>query len=104
MPYGIGSWAFWCIWQYTSSGGKLDRNVACIDPVAWSKYAGYYQEPVAEPKPEPTPEPQPEPEPIPEPKPSVEPEQPVDEPNIFERVIMAIINFIRNLFKKGEKK
>lgn len=120
MPYAIGSWAFWCIWQYTSCKNSLDKDIACIDSVAWSKYAGYYKEsskPVEKPKeepkpepvvvePEPTPEPKeeesvekPEPEPTPEP---AEPEQPVKMENIFERVIMVIIKFIKKLFKKGE--
>ena len=39
MPYKIGSWAFWCIWQYSSSAGTLDRNIANLDATAWKKYA-----------------------------------------------------------------
>lgn len=39
MPYGIGPWAFWAIWQYTSSAGTLDRNIANMDAKAWGKYA-----------------------------------------------------------------
>lgn len=39
MPYGIGPWAFWAIWQYTSSAGTLDRNIANMDAKAWAKYA-----------------------------------------------------------------
>lgn len=45
MPYNIGSWDFVIIWQYSSSAGGLDRDVAYIDSVAWSKYAGSYVEP-----------------------------------------------------------
>ena len=51
LPYGIGSWAFAVMWQYTSSAGRLDRDVAYIDRVAWSKYAGSYVAPKEEPKP-----------------------------------------------------
>ena len=63
LPYDIGSWAFAVMWQYTSSAGRLDKDVAYIDAVAWSKYAGSYVEPqpVAEPTPAPQPEPTPEP-------------------------------------------
>lgn len=39
MPYKIGSWAFWAIWQYSSSAGTLDRNIANMDATAWKKYA-----------------------------------------------------------------
>lgn len=40
MPYAIGAWPFWAIWQYSSSAGTLDRNVAAMDATAWKKYAG----------------------------------------------------------------
>lgn len=39
MPYGIGAWSFWAIWQYTSSAGTLDRDIAQMDADAWHKYA-----------------------------------------------------------------
>lgn len=39
MPYKIGAWKFWVIWQYTSSDGTLDRDIANIDRTAWMKYA-----------------------------------------------------------------
>ena len=39
MPYKIGAWKFWVIWQYTSSAGQLDRDIANIDRTAWMKYA-----------------------------------------------------------------
>lgn len=39
MPYSIGPWAFWAIWQYSSSAGRLDRNIANMDATAWGKYA-----------------------------------------------------------------
>jgi lysozyme len=40
MPYKIGSWKFWAIWQYSSSAGTLDRNIANMDANGWKAYAG----------------------------------------------------------------
>lgn len=71
MPYKIGAWKFWAIWQYSSSAGTLDRDIANMDATGWHKYAAV---PQAAPAPEPTPEPAPEPEPTPEPEP--EPTEP----------------------------
>lgn len=59
MPYKIGTWQFWAIWQYTSSAGTLDRNIANMDATAWHKYAGA-KEQQPEVKPAPAPEPTPE--------------------------------------------
>lgn len=53
MPYRIGAWEFWAIWQYTSSAGTLDRDIANMDKKAWKKYA----KPNSEPAPTPTPTP-----------------------------------------------
>lgn len=53
MPYSIGAWAFWAIWQYSSSAGTLDRNIANMDKAAWLKYANAS----AQPSPTPTPTP-----------------------------------------------
>lgn len=39
MPYKIGAWQFWAIWQYSSSAGTLDRDIANMDKAAWGKYA-----------------------------------------------------------------
>ena len=39
MPYGIGAWKFWAIWQYSSSAGTLDRDIANMDRTGWLKYA-----------------------------------------------------------------
>ena len=55
MPYGIGAWAFWAIWQYSSSAGALDLDIANMDREAWGKYAA----PNGEVKPTPTPTPTP---------------------------------------------
>lgn len=55
MPYGIGCWPFWAIWQYSSSAGSLDRDIANMDRTAWKKYAN----PSGSTKPEPTPQPVP---------------------------------------------
>lgn len=53
MLYSIGSWEFWAIWQYTSSAGTLDRNIANMDEIAWQKYAN----PAKQEKPAETPKP-----------------------------------------------
>lgn len=68
MPYKIGAWAFWAIWQYSSSAGTLDRDIANMDRTAWGKYAA-----VAKPA-DPAPAPTPAPEPTPEPDEPTEPE------------------------------
>lgn len=47
MPYNTSPWTFAAIWQYTSSAGTLDRDVAYMTKEAWGKYAGK----VAKPKP-----------------------------------------------------
>lgn len=39
FPYSIKPWTFWALWQYTSSGGTLDRDVFSGDKAAWDKYA-----------------------------------------------------------------
>ena len=57
MPYGIGPWPFWAIWQYTSSAGHLDRDIAAMNAEAWKKYA-------AKEGSTPTPTPQPTPVPV----------------------------------------
>lgn len=48
MPYKIGDWKFWAIWQYSSSAGSLDRDIANLDATQWMKYAGS-----SDPQPEP---------------------------------------------------
>lgn len=61
MPYNTGAWGFWAIWQYTSSAGTLDRDVANMDRDAWMAYAAKNGE---------TPHPAPTPTPAPAPTPS----------------------------------
>lgn len=39
IPYKIGSWKFWAIWQYSSGAGTLDYDIANMDKAAWGKYA-----------------------------------------------------------------
>lgn len=58
MPYGIGQWAFWAIWQYTSSAGTLDRDIANMTKTAWKKYAKSNSAPAPAPEPKPEPAPQ----------------------------------------------
>lgn len=40
MPYKIGAWKFWAIWQYSSGAGTLDYNIANMDANGWKAYAG----------------------------------------------------------------
>lgn len=40
MPYNIAPWDFAAIWQFTSSAGTLDRDVAFMTADAWKRYAG----------------------------------------------------------------
>lgn len=37
--WNVSPWLFYAIWQYTSSGGRLDRDVFMGDRTAWDKYA-----------------------------------------------------------------
>lgn len=51
MPYKIGAWKFWAIWQYSSSAGTLDRDIANMDTKGWNAYAGVKTAPVSTTKP-----------------------------------------------------
>lgn len=39
FPYSIRPWNFYALWQYTSSGGRLDRDIFSGTREAWDKYA-----------------------------------------------------------------
>ena len=82
MPYSLGAWKFAAMWQYSSSAGTLDRNIAYMDAKAWDLYAGKVEpKPTPKPEPKPTPKPEPKPEVKPTPKPTPKPEpKPVDPP------------------------
>lgn len=58
MPFGIGAWKAWAIWQYSSSAGSLDLDIANMDKAAWQKYAAKSGS-TPKPAPAPTPTPQP---------------------------------------------
>lgn len=62
MPFGTGAWnGLWAIWQYTSSAGQLDRDIANMTREAWGKYAAKNgEQPKPAPAPQPTPAPQPQ--------------------------------------------
>lgn len=82
MPYNTGAFPFATIWQYSSSAGSLDRDIAYMSADAWSKFATPVHEqpsptPAPDPAPAPTPDPTPEPAPTPEPTPTPPPEPPV---------------------------
>lgn len=49
--YNTNGWIL-VLWQYTSSNGRLDRDVAYIDAKAWGKYANPGSEPAPTPKPD----------------------------------------------------
>ena len=55
MPYKTGAWKTWAIWQYTSSAGTLDRDIAYMDREAWKKYASPASSATPEPQPTPAP-------------------------------------------------
>lgn len=59
MPFGLGAWGFWAIWQYSSSAGLLDLDIANMDANAWRAYAGASGEPTPAPQPAPAPQPEP---------------------------------------------
>ena len=62
MPFGTGAWnGLWAIWQYSSSAGTLDRDVANMDRDAWMAYASKNGE-VPHPSPAPAPAPAPAPD------------------------------------------
>lgn len=66
MPFGTGAWnGLWAIWQYSSSCGTMDRDVANMDRDAWMAYASKSGE-----KPQPAPAPSPAPQPAPQPTPA----------------------------------
>lgn len=71
LPYDIHPWSFAAIWQYSSSAGTLDKDVAMMSRTAWGLYAGHGvpvpSAPAPAPKPVPTPAPQPAPQPTPVP-------------------------------------
>lgn len=74
MPYKIGTWRFWAIWQYSSSAGTLDRNIANMPRESWSKYASTtFQQKPEEPKPEEKPTEKPEEKPEEKPTENQEP-------------------------------
>jgi GH25 family lysozyme M1 (1,4-beta-N-acetylmuramidase) len=79
MPYSSGAWKFASIWQYSSSAGTLDRDIAYMTPDAWHKFAEGDRN-AATPTPTPTPAPQPTPAPDPAPQVPVIPSQPTPEP------------------------
>jgi hypothetical protein len=39
MPYASGAWSYATIWQYSSSAGTLDKDIAYITPDGWHRLA-----------------------------------------------------------------
>lgn len=108
MPYSSGAWPIATIWQYTSSAGTLDRDIAYMDTAAWHKFAigdraTSAPEPVPDPipAPEPTPDPTPVPTPTPDPVPAPVP-SPTPVPSKPKNWLQTFIAFILSIF--GKKK
>ena len=53
FPYSIRPWNFYALWQYTSSGGRLDRDIFSGTREAWDKYANPSGAPAPAPAPSP---------------------------------------------------
>ena len=53
--WDVKPWPFYALWQYTSSGGRLDRDVFMGDATAWDKYANPSRNPAPSPTPAPAP-------------------------------------------------
>lgn len=120
MNYDTGAFPYATIWQYSSSAGTLDRDIAYMSRDAWGKFAAPVTAPPAPqppapapepsptpapPTPEPTPDPTPEPvDPNPNSTPPVDPEptpapQPTPKSQLpLEAIIRAIINWIKRMW------
>lgn len=109
MPYDTGAWPFATIWQYSSSAGTLDRDIAYMDADGWNRFATPVHAqpspaPAPDPAPAPTPDPTPEPTPAPTPTPIPVP-VPVPKPKPTpappkQNWLQTLVNFIIGLFKK----
>lgn len=40
FPYDTHPWASFAVWQFSSSGGTLDRNISYLTPEQWEEMAG----------------------------------------------------------------
>lgn len=81
MPFNTGAWKFATIWQYSSSAGKLDRDIAYMTKAAWGKFAAINKP--APPKKEPNEPAKPPVKPAPPaPAKPVEPPSPKPEPPV----------------------
>lgn len=128
MTYDTHAFPFATIWQYSSSAGTLDRDIAYMDAEAWHKFAqgDRNAQPVPTPPPQPdpvpptpSPTPDPAPEPTPTPSPVEIPEptpQPTTDPtptpapqpptsvSLWQVILNAfqkIMNFLKG-YKKGQ--
>lgn len=120
MPYDTHAFPFATIWQYSSSAGQLDRNIAYMDTAAWGRFASPVHtqpsptptptpapvpEPSPEPVPAPTPEPTPTPEPVPIPEPTPKPPKVImpdpSEYHTLSELFVAFIKRLLSIFRKG---
>jgi lysozyme len=88
MTYNTGAFPYATIWQYTSSAGTLDRDIAYMDAAAWNRFATPVHaqpSPIPAPTPAPVPTPTPAPAPVIPPTPIVAPQitpEPVTKPRV----------------------
>lgn len=89
MTYSTGAFPYATMWQYSSSAGTLDRDIAYMTHEAWGKFAiPVHTQPSPTPAPEPAPAPappapippEPTPPPVPTPAPEPVPVPPTPEP------------------------
>ena len=57
--YKIAPWKHWSIWQYTSGGATLDRNISGLTTKQWKELAGAKTKPTPKPAPKPAETPKP---------------------------------------------
>jgi len=82
MTYNTGAFPYATIWQYSSSAGTLDRDIAYMDGAGWGRFAS----PVHT-QPSPTPAPEPAPVPTPDPTPEPEPQSTPTDPATNESIV-----------------
>lgn len=109
MPYATGAFPFATIWQYSSSAGTLDRDIAYMSADAWNKFATGDRN-VPAPTPTPTPQPAPAPtttNPVPAPSsnqtlapvPVTKPKVIVPEPTYY-KIWDLVVAIFKKLFGK----
>jgi lysozyme len=121
MPYATGAFPYATIWQYSSSAGTLDRDIAYMSVDAWNHFANpAAQKPDPQPVPDvppaslppvvnPTPSDPSEPtdttDPTPPVEPPVTPVEPIESTGlakILKAIVKSIVDFLTKLFKRSK--